>query len=344
MDKVRFAVLGYGHIGKRHADIIRNHNDGELIAVIDHKFEAAHYIDNGVHYFNALENFFAANLNVDVVNVCTPNGLHATQATQCVENGSHTVVEKPIGLKREEVDKLILTALNKGKQVFPVVQNRYSKPIAWLKKLIDAGDLGDVFSVHLNCFWNRDERYYTPNSWHGNLELDGGPVYTQFSHFIDIMLWIFGGVSNINAKFFNFNHKHNTDFEDSGTITFDFLKHGSGTFNYSTSIFDENFESSITVLGSLGTVKIGGQYMNKLEYAHVNGLLEVPKFAASVNNNYGGYSGSAANHHFVIDNVIQTILGKSEAHVLAREGTEVVYTIEEFYKSRKLSLKKVVAS
>ncbi len=85
--------------------------------------------------------------------------------------------------------------------------------------------------VQLNCFWNRDERYYTRNSWYGCSDMDGGTLFTQFSHFIDIMYWLFGDIENIHAKLKSHNHLHLTDFEDSGNITFDFMSGGTGCIN-----------------------------------------------------------------------------------------------------------------
>ena len=114
------------------------------------------------------------------------------------------------------------------------MQNRYSPPSLWLKEIIDAKKLGEIFMVQVNCYWNRDDRYYKKGGWKGTLEHDGGTLFTQFSHFIDIMYWLFGDIENIEGKFADFTHKDSTDFEDSGMITFDFLNGGMGGLNYST--------------------------------------------------------------------------------------------------------------
>jgi predicted dehydrogenase len=116
-----------------------------------------------------------------------------------------------MALNKQDAEKLIFQALHKHKQVFAVMQNRYSPPSAWIKEMVEAGKLGEIYMVQLNCYWNRDDRYYKPESWHGKLELDGGTLFTQFSHFIDIMYWLFGDITNIKAKFADFNHKELTD-------------------------------------------------------------------------------------------------------------------------------------
>ena len=276
----------------------------------------------------------AQNPEIDVVCIATPNGLHAKQALQCLRHGKHVVVEKPMALNKADAEKIIFQSLQSSKHVFVVMQNRYSPPSVWIKDLIESGRLGQIFMVQINCYWNRDERYYNGQTWHGKKELDGGTLYTQFSHFIDIMYWLFGDITNIQARFADFNHKHLTEFEDSGLVTFDFVKGGMGSLNYSTSVSEKNFESSLTIIGEKGTVKIGGQYMNEVDYCHVQGY-EMPELPPSnPANNYGPYKGSAANHIYVIENVVDTLRGRSSASTNAMEGLKVVDIIERVYNLR----------
>ena len=144
--------------------------------------------------------------------------------------------------------------------------------------------------------------------------LDGGTLFTQFSHFIDIMYWLFGDITNIRGNFADFNHQGLTDFEDSGVVTFDFVGGGMGCLNYSTSVWDKNLESSLTVIGSNGTVKVSGQYMNEVVYCHVKDYT-MPQLAPSnPPNDYGAYKGSAQNHHYVIQNVVETLSNKGNHH------------------------------
>jgi UDP-N-acetyl-2-amino-2-deoxyglucuronate dehydrogenase len=152
------------------------------------------------------------------------------------------------------------------------MQNRYSPPSQWIKSVVDQRLLGDIHLVQVNCYWNRDERYYKAGSWKGSNALDGGTLFTQFSHFIDILYWLFGDITDIQGKFADFNHNDLTEFEDSGLVTFRFLDGGMGCLNYSTAVWDKNLESSMTIIGSNGSVKIGGQYMDQVEYCHIKGL------------------------------------------------------------------------
>jgi predicted dehydrogenase len=191
-----------------------------------------------------------------------------------------------------------------------------------------------IYFVQLNCFWNRDERYYHvgEKTWHGTKTMDGGTLFTQFSHFIDIFYWLFGDIKNIRTTLRSFNHKDLTEFEDSGIATFEFGKDSIGCLNFSTSIWDKNMESSITIIAENGSVKIGGQYMNEVEYCHIKDY-NMPQLKPVQVNDYGSYTGSAANHEFLIQNVIDVLNHNAPITTNAMEGLKVVDMIERIYKN-----------
>jgi predicted dehydrogenase len=334
-DKIKFAVVGCGHIGKRHAEMIERNEEAQLVALVDiRKKEELGIEAYEVPFFSSIDELLAANLPIDVVNICTPNGLHAQQAIQSLEHKYHVVCEKPMGLSKDNCEKVIFKALQMSKNVFCVMQNRYSPPSEWIKHVVSEGILGDIFMVQLNCYWNRDERYYKKGGWKGTADLDGGTLFTQFSHFIDIMYWLFGDIQNIQGKFNDFTHKDSTAFEDSGFVSFDFVNGGMGCLNYSTAVAQVNLESSMTIIGSKGSVKIGGQYMNEVEVCNIEGY-EMPELApTNPGNDYGAYKGSAANHVYIIENVVDTLKGRTTATTNALEGLKVVEIIERIYNVR----------
>ncbi len=335
-DKIRFSVVGCGHIGKRHAEMIYRNSNAELVALVDIRPKELLKIDQyDIPFFNSLNDFLNSDVETDVVTIATPNGLHASQAIQALEAKNNVVIEKPLALSKADAEAVIFKALNVSKQIFAVMQNRYSPPSVWIKDLIDTKTLGTIYSVHVNSFWNRDERYYTANSWHGNKELDGGTLFTQFSHFIDIMYWLFGDITNIKSVMKDFNHQKMTDFEDAGIVNFEFVNGGIGNFNFSTSVWNKNLESSMTIIAEKGAVKIGGQYMNEVEYCHIENYEMQVLEPTNPGNDYGAYKGSAQNHHFVIQNVIDVLNGKKAITTNALEGMKIVDIIERIYQSAK---------
>jgi UDP-N-acetyl-2-amino-2-deoxyglucuronate dehydrogenase len=335
--KVRFVICGVGHIGYRHAALVARHPNAQLVALIDVRAELRPPLAvdfPGVPFFLSLEDYLAHGLDVDVLTIATPNGLHASQAVVGLRHGLHVVIEKPIALRSADAELVLQTAQQVGKLVFGVMQNRYSPPAVWLKQLYEKGCLGQIFLVQLNCFWNRDARYYQPGGWRGTQGLDGGTLFTQFSHFVDLLYWVFGDITNISARFQDFNHQEVTDFEDSGLITFDLVRGGSGTLSYSTAVWDRNLESSLTVVAERGSLKIGGQYLDKVEYCHLQ-QYELPVLpVTNAANDYGTYQGSAANHGYVIDEVVQAVQSGAQATTNAQDGLKVVELIERIYALR----------
>jgi len=337
--KIKFAIVGAGRIGKRHAAMVQLNPDAELVALVDVDSSLKTTLDDefGVPFFETIEAFFESDMEVDVVNVCTPNYLHASQSLLALRNHCHVVVEKPMALSKVDAEMVIHESLQVNKRIFCVMQNRYSPPSRWLKEIVTQGRLGKIYMVNINCFWNRDDDYYqsgNPDYWKGKLEKDGGTLFTQFSHFLDTMFWLFGDIKNIKAGFYDFNHQKTTEFEDSGIVQFDFVNGGAGSLNYSTSVYGQNMESSLSIIGEKGSVKVGGQYMNEIVYCHIENY-QAPKLEETLPpNDYGKYKGSAANHQFVIQNVVDTLLKNKSVTTNSLEGLKVVEIIENIYKQK----------
>ncbi len=330
--KIKFAVVGSGHIGKRHAEMIVRNEEAELVAMCDvlskEKLGLEKY---DVPFFSSIDELLNSDLEFDVMCVASPNGLHGEHSMKALDKGKHIVCEKPMALTVADCEKIIFKALQASRHVFCVMQNRYSPPSAWIKEVVENKILGDTYMVQLNCYWNRDERYYKKGNWKGTKDLDGGTLFTQFSHFIDIMYWLFGDIKEVQARFNDFNHKDLTDFEDSGTVNFNFVNGGMGCINYSTSLWNTNMESSITIIGSHGSVKIGGQYMNEVEYCNIKDYTMPELAPVNPANDYGTYKGSAANHHYIFENVIDVLKGRNVITTNALEGLKVVDIIERIY-------------
>ncbi len=340
-EKVKFAVIGCGHIGKRHAEMIVKNPEAELVALCDIKPQKALGIEAyNVPFYNNIDDLLSSCLDFQVVNVCTPNGLHVEHTFKALSAFKNVVCEKPMGLTKASVEQVIYKSLQVSKRLFLVMQNRYSPPSEWIKEVIDNKLLGEIYLVQLNCYWNRDDRYYKKDDWKGKQDLDGGTLFTQFSHFIDIMYWLFGDITDIQGVFADNNHKDLTDFEDSGFVNFKFINGGIGCLNYSTSVWNKNLESSITIIGENGSIKLGGQYMNEVEYCHIKDYTMPELAAANPANDYGAYKGSAANHHYVIENVVDTLKGRTTISTNALEGLKIVEIIERIYAVRDLKFNK----
>jgi hypothetical protein len=271
-----------------------------------------------------------ANEEIDIVNVCTPNYLHHPHTLLALRHKKHVVCEKPMALSTRQCDEMIQCAEEHGRSVFVVKQNRFNEPVQQVKRLIEKNLLGKIFLINVNCFWNRNEYYYHESLWRGKKNEDGGCLFTQFSHFVDILYYLFGDIEECKGIVKNFNHPY-IQIEDSGSFFMQTKEGAIVNFNFSTCSHEKNMEGAFTILAEHGTVKIGGQYLNTIEYQNIKNVTLPEINIQAKSNDYGKYQGSMSNHDKMIDNVIKTLQGKETIMTNAHEGKMVVGMIEKMY-------------
>ena len=332
--QLSFAIIGCGNIGKRHAAYVQE--AGKLIAVCDIDKEKA--IETGNQY-NAAIFFTIEELlhkeKPDVVVICTPNGLHAKHSIESLQAGHHVLCEKPMAISSKDCREMINAADKAGRKLFIVKQNRFNPPVVAVKKILEEKKLGEIYSLQLNCFWNRDIAYYK-NSWKGTLSLDGGILFTQFSHFIDLLYWMIGDIKNVKAIRKNFAHKNIIEFEDTGVALLEFENGVIGSINYTVNSYKKNMEGSLVIFGEKGTVKIGGEYLNELAYQQIDGgkINDVPD--GNKANDYGFYQGSMSNHDKVYKNLIEVLQQNGKMAAGSYDGLKTVEIIEKIYAASEL--------
>jgi len=330
---IKFAIIGFGHIGCRHAQHIEENIDAKLVAICDINPNVQDALCNKeVTFYPNIDELLAAT-TADVISICTPNYLHCEHAVAVLTSGRHAIVEKPMALSTEECDQMIYAAGKNNKIIFAVKQNRYNPPVQAVKELIVSGRLGEILMMQVNCFWNRNDAYYAQSEWRGTKQKDGGCLFTQFSHFVDILYYLNGEIVEAKGKINNFLHQDNTEFEDSGVFVMKAANGALVNFNFTTCSYEKNMEGSITILAEKGTVKIGGQYLNTIEYQCMEGE-ELPQVNISAKeNDYGLYKGSMSNHDKIIQNVVDVLLRQEAVMTGAKQGKAVVGIIEMMYAS-----------
>ena len=332
MKRLKFAIVGCGRIAQRHAEHINNL--GILVAVCDIELKKA--ISLATQYnantYQSIEDLLFNETSIDVVAICTPNGLHALHSIQALNAGFNVMVEKPMAITVKDCEEMIAAAERNNKLLFAIKQNRFNPPVAAVKQAIDKGILGKIYNIQLSCFWNRDAAYYQ-NSWKGTIDLDGGTLFTQFSHFIDLLYWMNGDVDKAFTITGNFAHKGIIQFEDTGVVALQFCNGSIGTINYTVNSHGKNMEGSLTIFAEKGTVKIGGQYLNELEYQSIEGyeIKDLPK--GNTANNYGTYTGSMSNHDKVYQNVIDVLQNGAAMTTSSFDALKTVEIIHKIYNS-----------
>ncbi|HVZ56405.1 MAG TPA: Gfo/Idh/MocA family oxidoreductase [Chitinophagaceae bacterium] len=327
----RFALLGCGRIAARHA--AEMNRLGKLVAVCDIIAERADRLAGqyGAAAYYRLEDLLACEKGLTLVAVCTPNGLHAEQSIRILRSGIHVLCEKPMAISLADASQMIQAAQQTARKLYVVKQNRFNPPVALVKDLLRQGRLGRITQFEINAFWNRPSAYYQ-GTWRGSRQLDGGTLYTQFSHFVDILYWFLGEVDTVKCLRVNALHRQDMEFEDAGAVLLAMQSGAIGTFNFSVNTYARNMEGSFALLGEKGTVKIGGQYLNELDYFQVQDLAAPILTTDRPANQYGFYEGSMSNHDRVYDQLVRALADHDHAMVTADEAIKSVEIIERIYQ------------
>jgi predicted dehydrogenase len=334
--KIKFAIIGCGSIGKRHIAVLDAEPDAEIVAICDideKKCIELSALYNNLPYYTSFD-LMLSEIQADVVNIVTPHTLHAPMAIKAANEKFNVLVEKPMALTLTDCHMMNEAAEKNGVKLWVVKQNRHNVPVKLTKDAIDKGMLGKLFMIKCDILWNRYQGYYDESPWRGKKSEEGGALYTQASHFIDLLVWWCGDVVEVKALMETQNHNIQT--EDSGSAVLKFSSGTMGSVNWTTCVYNKNYEGSITIIGEYGTIKIGGQYLNKIEFWDVRGypLQEGIEFTDKPNA-YGKYQGTSSNHDKVIKTIIETLRNKNVGvtAVDGFEGMRCIDAIEKMYKS-----------
>lgn len=332
---MKFGIVGIGHIGKRHIAVIDAEPNAEIAAICDIEIEKCKEqsdLYGGIPTYSDYEKMLTDS-DCEIVSIATPHGLHAEMAVLAAKHKKHILVEKPMALSVEDSNRMISTAEEEGVKLYVVKQNRFNIPIKLTKDALDSGRLGKVYMVQCNVMWNRHSGYYTDSTWKGRLNLEGGALHTQASHFIDLLIWWFGELAD--AKTIQDTLHHNIEIEDCGVSALRFKSGVIGSILWSTAVYNKNYEGSITIIGEKGTIKIGGKYLNKIEFWDVQSypLPEDIEFTDKPNS-YGKYKGSSSNHDKLIHELMENFAVKRNGIVEGDEGIKTIKAIEKIYNGQ----------
>ena len=332
MQKIRFGVVGCGHIGRRHVAVIAAEPQAELVAICDVDQETTQSLADQYPQVSCYTNYerMLAEAPIDLVCICTPHGLHALMSIQAAYAKKHILVEKPMALTCLESERMIQAARENGVSLYVVKQNRYNTPIRLTKQALDDDRLGRVLMVQCNVMWNRHDAYYAQSPWRGKKHLEGGALQTQVSHFLDLLVWWFGTIQEAKTIIDTLNH--DIEIEDCGVSALRFESGTIGSLLWTTCVYNVNYEGSITLIGEKGTIKIGGKYLNEIEFWDVQSYPMPTDLAFDdAPNQYGTYQGSSSNHDKLIHSLVEQIIDSRKGVVEGGEGLKTIQAIETIY-------------
>ena len=251
--KFGFGIVGCGVISKWHLTAINSIPEAELIGVYDayrpgaEKFAA----ENGCRIFDTYEDMLNCE-EIDVVNICTPSGLHAPLAIQAADHKKNVVVEKPMAITKEQVDDLVAAVERNKIKLAVISQLRFTEAIQKVKKAIEDGELGKIVLGDVYMKYYRSPEYYSSATWRGTWEMDGGgALMNQGIHGIDVLQYMVGPVKSVAGICKTI--VRDIEVEDTANIVVEYENGAIGTIQGTTSV-EPGYPRVIEISGTRGTI------------------------------------------------------------------------------------------
>jgi len=262
----KVAVVGCGRISGHHCRSIVSVNGMEIVAVCDLIEEKAKEYGKefGIPYFTNYREMFNTLPEINIVVVATPSGMHFEHSMEFLQLYSkHVIIEKPTFMRPEQLIKAYNTADKHGLHIFPVFQNRYNKAVQRVKNAIIDKELGDIRIMNIRVRWCRPQRYYDMAPWRGTLSHDGGALTNQGVHHVDLLRYLGGEVEKVNCTMRTLGA--DVEVEDCVVSTFTYENGSVGSLEVTTSARPDDFEASLSIVGSKGLAQLGGIAVNELQ-------------------------------------------------------------------------------
>lgn len=332
---MKYALIGCGRISPNHIAAAKK-NNLEFVGMcdIDDKMlydKAAKFDLKVIRQYSDYHRMLEAE-KPELVAIATESGKHAAIALDCIEAGCHLIIEKPIALSIADADAIIDAAEKKGVKVCASHQNRFNKSIQKIREAVEKNRFGRMFYGTAHIRWCRDWEYYSRAKWRGTWEQDGGALMNQCIHNIDLLRWMMGDeVDEVIGMTDRLNHPY-IEAEDLGVALVKFKNGAYGIIEGTTDLYPRNLEETLYLFGEKGTVKAGGQSVNKIEEWRFSDALDEPetvikKFAENPPNVYG------FGHTPLYADMIDAIRNNREPYVNAEAGKRALELVLAIYKS-----------
>jgi UDP-N-acetyl-2-amino-2-deoxyglucuronate dehydrogenase len=331
--KIKIAVVGCGRISANHLKSIEVHQDDfELVAVCDNNRELVKKIstDLDVPGYANLDTMLQE-IDLDIVSICTPSGIHPQQVIKAARSGVHVITEKPMATRWKDGLAMVKACDEARVRLFVVKQNRLNATLQLLKRAVTEKRFGRIHMVNLNVFWTRPQEYYDSAAWRGTWELDGGAFMNQASHYVDLLEWLIGPIADIQAMTGTLGRE--IEVEDTGVMNVRWRNGAMGSMCVTMLTYPRNYEGSITILGEKGTVRVGGVAVNEIQHWEFE---EEKDYDRDIKDaSYQTTSVYGFGHPLYFKDVIEVMRGNKEPDTDGREGLAALEVLIAAYLSAR---------
>lgn len=336
---MNFAIVGCGHIAKKHAEAIQNIEGAKLVAVFDKVATSMqYYVEKyGAKPYQNLHELLEDD-TVHIINICTPSGYHAQITVEAARAKKHVIVEKPMALTIEDANIMINICKEKGVKLAVVHPNRFRPAVQEFRKLMDEGRLGKISHANATVRWNRNAAYYAQAPWRGKKDLDGGVLMNQAIHNIDLLVWLMGEVKEVYSM--GATRLRNIEAEDVSIGAVRFKNGALGVVEAATTIYPKNLEESLSIFGESGTVKIGG--VNANQFTHLNVASFDEETTSAIMEKIKADPIGKPGHQCIIEDMIEAIQKDCTPVVSGEDGKCALQFVLAFYQSAETNQKVVI--
>lgn len=338
----RFGIIGCGRIAPRHADSLAEIEGTKLVQVCDViESRARHFAEKYDTEYCLDYHELLVNPDIDIVNICTPSGLHAEMAIAALRAGKHVIVEKPMAMNVADADRMIAAAKEMNRKLCIVLQNRYNPPMQDFYKAVRDDKIGRVLLGSVTVRWYRPQEYYN-DGWHGTKSMDGGALMNQSIHHVDALQWLVGvPVKSVFA--YTATLAHQMEAEDVGVVTVRFENGALATIEGSTVTYPQNLEASVALFGEKGSLKVGGTALNRKVFWKIAGEIEHEKELLT-REEVDPPSVYGASHRHVLEDMISAVEEDREPQTNGVEGRKSLALVSAMYESARTSREVILAA
>lgn len=218
--KIHLGIVGCGQMGRWHLDACKQNPRVKLVAFADTEvFKAQQFANETSASAYSSHRQIIDNESLDGVIICTVPSTHSTIALDFLNAGVNVLCEKPLAISASQAREMVEKAKEKDLQMLTAFKFRFFDEVAKTKELIDKGFLGRILNFRLMFGGYLD----MSGSWFSQKELSGGGVIMDNAgHAVDLVRYLFGGISSISAQARNYQK---IAVEDSAKLTL-FLESG----------------------------------------------------------------------------------------------------------------------
>ena len=335
MNDMKYALIGCGRISQNHLSAaIENGLRVEALCDIYPQAMESLAANSGLERARMYTDYreMLDKEDLDLVAITTKSSHHAASTLDCIDKGVHIIVEKPMALSLADADAIIQESARKNVKVCSCHQNRFNKPIQKVRSALENGDFGRMMYASATIRWSKNRDYYKQAAWRGTWEEDGGALMNQCIHNIDLLRWMMGdGIVEVFAYTDQLVHNY-IEAEDFGMAVIKFANGGYGAVEGTTTIYPANLEETLCLFGTEGTVKIGGEALNRIEHWNMKGSTEnaeslQKQFSEQPSNIYG------FGHTPLYKDMIRAICDNRKPYVDAVDGRNAIELVLAIYES-----------